>query len=67
MNGRLDLEEVLDYIFEAVCRMMLLGLFLCKDKGRNIPSTEPSSIGAMSKVDGAKELRKIGDELTALA
>ena len=66
MNGRLDLEEVLDYIFEAVCRM-LLGLFLCKDKGRNIPSTEPSSIGAMSKVDGAKELRKIGDELTGLA
>ena len=53
MNGRLYLEEVLDHVFDAVCRM-LLAYSMEPKKGRNIPSTESSGIGAMSNVEGEK-------------
>ena len=50
MHGRLDLEEILNHVFEAVCSMMLAESSWIEDiTGRRIPSTESFGIGAIEE------------------
>lgn len=52
MYGRLNLEEILNYIFETVCGMLLAHSFGIGPYV-SIPSIDSSGIGAMWKAKGA--------------
>ena len=66
MDRRLDLEKVLNYVFETVCSTPLAN-DICDLEAVKIPSTDSSGIGAIKNVGAKVQLHYAGDKLTASA